>query len=130
MIILDTHAWIWWVDNHSRLRGEVRKLLDRETDVRISAISLLEIATAVSLNRLVLKPNTKEWLRAAQSLQQLQVEPITDEVCIESVSLPGIFHKDPADRLIVALARLRSAPLVTADRKILDYRGVETIPAE
>lgn len=96
MIVLDTHAWIWWVDDHPRLNPSVRDRIDLEDDVRICAISLLEISTAVSLGRL---------------------------------ALPGGFHRDPADRLIVALARLLDAPLVTADQKILAYPSVVTIEA-
>jgi PIN domain nuclease of toxin-antitoxin system len=98
--------------------------------VRVSAISLLEIATAVSLNRLTLRPSTRHWLTVAQSAQQIRVEPLTDTVCLDSANLPGEFHRDPADRLIVALARNLAVPLVTADGKILRYPEVQTIPAE
>jgi len=130
VIVLDTHAWIWWVDDHQRLRRSVRDQIDAENDVRVSAISLLEIATAVSLKRLSLRPSPSYWLSVAQSAEQIQIEPLTDKACLESVNLPGTFHRDPADRLIVALARILNCELVTADAKILEYSGVRCIGAE
>lgn len=79
MIVIDTHVWVWWVDDHPRLDRAVRDLMDSENEVRLSAISLPEIATAVSLGRLVLKPTAVHWLRIAQSLEQIRVDPITAE---------------------------------------------------
>jgi PIN domain nuclease of toxin-antitoxin system len=130
VIVLDTHVWIWWVDDSSRLKRAVRDQIDAESDVRVSAISLLEIATAVSSARLTLKPSAQQWLEVAQAAEQLRIEPITAELCLDSVALPGDFHRDPADRLIVALARKLDVQLVTADRKILAYTSVATIAAE
>ena len=130
MIVLDTHVWIWWVDGNSRLKDSVRDRIDTEAEVRVSAISLLEIATAVSLNRLSLRPSAREWLRLAQKPRQIYVEPLNASLCLDSVSLPGEFHRDPADRLIVALARSLNSELVTADGKILQYAEVRTIAAE
>lgn len=130
MIVLDTHVWIWWVDDHARLKRTVRDRIDLENDVRVSAISLLEISTAVSLARLILKPSPRNWLEIAQAAEQIRIEPLSSELCLESVSLPGEFHRDPAGRLIVALARKLNAELVTADRKILAYSSVATIAAE
>ncbi len=107
----------------------MRDRLDYENDVRVSAISLLEIATAASLNRLSLKPSPSEWLSVAQTIAQVRLEPLTAALCLDSVSLPGEFHRDPADRIIVALARGLDAELVTADEKILRYSGVRTVAA-
>jgi PIN domain nuclease of toxin-antitoxin system len=129
VIVIDTHVWIWWVDDDPKLKPGVRDRIDAEDDVRVSAISLLEISTAVSLNRLVLKPSADYWLQVAQTAEQIRIEPITAEVCLESVRLPGDFHRDPADRLIVALARMARAELITADSKILGYPGVRSIAA-
>jgi PIN domain nuclease of toxin-antitoxin system len=130
VIVLDTHVWIWWVDDHPRLKRTVRDRIDGESDVRVSAISLLEIATAHSLGRLKLKPSVNSWLEVAQSTEQIRLEPLTAALCLESATLPGEFHRDPADRLIVALARRLGAELVTADQRILAYPDVITIPAE
>lgn len=77
MIVIDTHVWVWWVDNLPLLKSSVRDRIDRESDVRVSAISLLEIATAVSLGRLVLRPSPPYWLEIAQSAEQVRIEPLT-----------------------------------------------------
>jgi PIN domain nuclease of toxin-antitoxin system len=130
VIVLDTHAWIWWVDDDARLKRSVRDRIDAENDVRVCAISLLEIATAVSLGRLTLLPSVELWLQVAQSTEQVRIEPLTDQLCLQSTTLPGTFHRDPADRLIVALARKLDVELVTADRKLLDYPHVKTLAAE
>jgi PIN domain nuclease of toxin-antitoxin system len=127
--VIDTHVSIWWVEDDPKLNRAVRDRIDAEDDVRVSAISLLEIATAVSLNRLVLRPSAAYWLRVAQNAEQIRIEPLTDRVCLESVNLPGQFRKDPADRLIVALARLLNADLITADSKIVGYDGVRAVQA-
>jgi PIN domain nuclease of toxin-antitoxin system len=129
VIVIDTHVWIWWVDDDPKLKPAIRDRIDSENDVRVCAISLLEIATAISLNRLILKPSPEYWLRIAQTAEQIRVEALTAEVCMESVSLLGEFHRDPADRLIVALARVLNVELVTADSKILGYSGVRAVAA-
>lgn len=130
MIVLDTHVWIWWVEDHPRLKRSVRDRIDSENDVRVSAISLLEIATAISLSRLTLKPTPRHWLEVAQNAEQIRIEPLTYSICLESTNLPGEFHRDPADRLIVALARKLDVELVTADQKILAYSSVTSLAAE
>lgn len=129
MIVLDTHTWIWWVDDDPKLKREVRDRIDKAADVRLSAISILDVATASSLGKLKLRPSTTFWIDVALFPEQLSVEPIRAETCFASVSLPGEFHRDPADRLIVALARELNAELVTADHKILTYPHVKTIAA-
>jgi PIN domain nuclease of toxin-antitoxin system len=130
VIVLDTHVWIWWIDDHPRLKRAIRDQIDVENDVRVSAISLLEIATAASLGRLKLKPSVRAWLEIAQAAEQIRLEPLTDTLCLEATTLPGEFHRDPADRLIVALARKLNTQLITADQRILNYPSVGTIAAE
>lgn len=128
MIVLDTHAWIWWVDNSPRLSQSVRDRIDTDADIRVCGISILEVATAASMGRLVLRPSTIQWLAVAQTA--VHIEPLTDVLCCASVVLPGDFHRDPADRLIVALARQLDVELVTADHKILAYKAVKTISVD
>jgi PIN domain nuclease of toxin-antitoxin system len=130
VIVLDTHAWVWWVDDHPRLNRSVRDRIDAEDDVRVCAISLLEIATAVGLGRLTLRPSAEHWLQIAQTAEQIHIEPLSDTLCLQSTTLPGTFHRDPADRLIVALARKLNVALVTADHKMLAYPHVKTPAAE
>ncbi len=126
MIVIDTHVWIWWVDDHPKLRPDVRDPIDREDDVRVSAISLDEIATAISVGRLWQSPSARHWFNIAETAAQISIEPPTGDLCVDSANRPGTFHRDPGDRLIVALARKLDAKLVTADHNILAYPHVRT----
>ncbi|TXL14083.1 hypothetical protein BMR04_13685, partial [Methylococcaceae bacterium HT3] len=62
----------------------------------------------------------------AASIHNLHFIPVDNEIAVQSVCLPGDFHPDLADRIITALARYYSAPLVTSDSKIQDYKYVQT----
>ncbi len=132
MIVLDTHALIWWVNGDSKLSVRARKVIELEMTVDggkilISAITAWEIAMLINKNHLVLTMDLNEWLDTVVSIDAVQFVPIDNEVAIQSVQLPGDFHPDPADRMITALARHYSAMLVTSDDKIRNYRHVKTI---
>ena len=98
----------------------------------MSAISVWEIATKAALGKLppnILPPgiSAREWFERASQTPGLRVLPITPDVALASAELPEPFHRDPADRLIVAQARRSRATLVTADRKILGYPHVRAL---
>lgn len=131
MIVLDTHAVLWWGNQDARLSpvaaAAIRK--EREKDsgrILISAISAWEIAMLVQAHRLDLATDVTAWLETLAEVRQVKFCPVTNEVAVHAVTLPGDFHKDPADRMIVATARLASATLLTADAKIQGYRHVRT----
>ena len=132
MIVLDTHALIWWVNGDSKLSARARKVIESEITIDggkilVSAITAWEIAMLVDNNRLVLTMDLNEWLDTVRSIDAVQFVPINNEVAVQAVQLPGDFHPDPADRMITALARHYSASLVTSDDKIRNYRHVKTI---
>ena len=128
MIVLDTHALIWWLGDDKRLVKSARSTINRSIadgeGVLVSAISAWEVAMLIKRGRLALSMSVDEWLLAAGSLEGVSVVPITADVAVHSVNLPGEFHQDPADRMIVALARERGAVLLTADEKIHRYPHV------
>jgi PIN domain nuclease of toxin-antitoxin system len=68
-----------------------------------------------------------EWLNSLLTVPNVTLLPLTAQSALDSTRLPGSFHGDPADRMIVATARAESAPLVTADQRIRAYRHVRTI---
>lgn len=130
MIVLDTHALIWWANGDARLSRPARKAIRDEQPggvVAVSAISAWEIALLVSKGRLALTMNVDTWLSAALALPGVRLVPVTLRVAVQSTRLPGAFHPDPADRMIVALARVHDAALVSADQRIRAYRHVRTI---
>ncbi len=129
MIVLDTHAWIWWVDGDRRLTQGQRDVIAAEEAnlIGVSAISCWEVAKLVELGRVALSCSLEEWLDQALSYPGVQLIALTPEIAIESTRLPGEFHRDPADQIIVATARVYGCSLVTSDEKILKYPHVTTI---
>jgi PIN domain nuclease of toxin-antitoxin system len=117
--LLDTHAWIWWLSGDAKLGRENLKELGRfPRDIRpaISAISLWEAATLESLDRLELKTTFDAWLAIAADPGTVRVIPITPHIAAEVARLPDTFHRDPADRLIVATSRVHGIPVLTRDQ--------------
>ena len=130
MIILDTQAWLWWTHDLSRLSKKAIKLIkkaERTDGIRVSVISVWEIALKSNIGKLILPLQINEWVHQASSYPNLTVELLSVQDAIESTKLPGDFHKDPADKIIVAMARRHKATLVTSDKLILAYKHVETI---
>jgi len=129
MIVLDTHIWVWWVHGDERLtRTQAEAIEANETDVvGVSAISCWEIAKLVEYGRLELPCSLEEWFEDALSYPGIHLLELTPEIVIESTQLPGEFHRDPADQMIVATARVYGCPLVTSDGRLLEYPHVETM---
>lgn len=127
MIVLDTHIWIWWLSGDSRLKSKHRASINNASQVLISSISCWEIAKLVEVNRLTLSMDVLLWLKMALAYPRVQLMELTPEIVVESTRLPGSFHKDPADQLIVATARILNCSVLTEDAKILGYSHVQTI---
>lgn len=129
MIILDTHIWIWWVHGVPTLSAATRQLLDsaESTGLGICAISCWEVAKLVEHGRLSLPCPVFDWLQQALSYPGVQLIELSPRISVESTQLPGSFHHDPADQIIVATARILDLPLVTVDERILAYPHVKHV---
>ena len=129
MILLDTHIWVWWVDENPQLSQRHTQLLqDSEQEgLGVSAMSCWEVAKLVERRRLQLACSIEEWMEQAVAYPGLRVLPLTPQIAIESTKLPAPFHRDPADQIIVATARMHDLSLLTMDRLILDYPHVRTL---
>jgi PIN domain nuclease of toxin-antitoxin system len=129
VIVLDTHIWIWWTHDPNRLSAsQIQTIQEHETDILgVSAISVWEIAKLVEHNRLELPGGLDDWLRQALRYPGIRRMELSTEIAVESTRLPGEFHRDPADQIIVATARVRNVPLVSSDRKIIAYPHVATV---
>ena len=132
MIVLDTHTLIWWVSNKEKLSKPAyqaieQELKDKDGEILVSSITAWEISLLVEKGRISLTMDLDEWLRTVSDIENLQFIAVDNEVAVQSVRLPGEFHPDPADRMITALARHYSVPLVTSDSKIQNYKHVKTI---
>ena len=122
-LLLDTHVWLWLVAGSPELSTDIRHSINRAAAagrLRI-AISLWEIALLASRGRIVLGKSISLWLMEALAEPGPAIEPLSPQIAIESYALPDVFHPDPADRMIVATARVTGAALLTRDRRILDY---------
>lgn len=129
MIVLDTHVWVWWVNDSPELSAAARGRIEAalaEDGVRISSISAWEVALLVSRNRLRLALDVTEWIARTETLAPVRFVPVNNAVALRSVLLPPPFHADPADRIIVATALELGATLITRDRRIRDYAHVNT----
>ena len=129
MIVLDTHIWVWWVHGDERLTASQLEFIQNNEDeeIGISAISLWEIAKLVENGKLELPVSLEKWFKQALSYPGVQIIELTPEIAAESTRLPGEFHKDPADQIIVATARIMKCKLVTSDERILNYSHVKTV---
>ena len=106
----------------------MRVLQASEADgLGISAISLWEVAKLVELHRLTLPCSVGSWLDQALSYPGMRLLPLDSRVAMESTQLPLPFHKDPADQMIVATARVHGCPLMTFDEKIRAYAHVKLV---
>jgi PIN domain nuclease of toxin-antitoxin system len=128
MIILDTHIWVWWVDNSSRLTQNQQQHIQQYSSqgLGVSIISCWEVAKLVEKNRLDLSINVDRWLEEALNYPDVQLLDLTLPIITQSTQLTG-FHSDPADQIIVATAKVYNCPLLTADNKILNYPHVTTL---
>lgn len=130
MIVLDTHILVWWVTGDAALSKKAKSVIEREQDggeIIVSAISAWEITMLVEKDRLVLSMDVSSWLATVAEIEGVKFLPVDVEIANKSVVLPGEFHKDPADRMIVATARKLAVPVVTKDEKIQSYPHVKTI---
>ena len=129
-LLLDTHVIIWAEQQPEELGKLARNLIEnRKNEILISPISTLEIAQLVATGRLNIGDAVEGWIsKALKNLQAISTE-LTHEIMARSYLLPKDFHKDPADRILVASANAYSATLVTADKKILGYQYLKTCNA-
>ena len=128
MILLDTHALVWWVSDPAQLSVRARRAVataERKRELTASAISVLEIATAVRRQRLVLATPLPMWLADVQVL--VRIEPVTARIAGMAGTFGDELHGDPADGLIAATAIDLGARLVTADRLLKKQRLVDVI---
>jgi PIN domain nuclease of toxin-antitoxin system len=127
MIILDTHIWIWWVDENPKLSSQNLEIIqaNRGNGLGISIISCWEVAKLVEKGRLSFECSVEEWLELALGYPGVELLDLNLSIILQSTRLTG-FHNDPADQIIVATAKVYNTSLLTQDQKILDYADIDT----
>ncbi|WP_072016100.1 type II toxin-antitoxin system VapC family toxin [Leptolyngbya sp. KIOST-1] len=127
MIILDTHAWIWWMNESSALSRKAINAIANADQIAIPAISCWELAMLDSKGRISLSMDVQVWLDIAFQRPRVILLPLTPEIAVLSTRLPGDFHGDPADRLIVASSLIHKASLISKDEKIRQWQYLPVI---
>ncbi len=126
MILLDTHEWVWWVNGDPALGPAADFLAANESaGLGVSIISCWEVAKKVEVGKLVLDRGLDAWLEGALAYPGVRLVDLTPAIVVESTRLPGPFHRDPANQMIVATARVLGVPLLTHDAKLVGYPHVE-----
>ena len=132
-LLLDTHVWIWLVNGERKIQGGTLDKLIRDKrfslDVRVSAMSVWEVGMLEIKGRIELPFDCLEWIRRALGAPGVSLAPVTAEIAVASSRLPGEFHGDPVDRILVATAQYLGATLVTQDSQILAYSKEHRLPA-
>jgi PIN domain nuclease of toxin-antitoxin system len=123
-LLLDTCGLLWLAAGHRRLSSPARRRIDSATLVGVSAITAWEVGLKAARGELKLPMEAEEWFEGAIAHHRLQVFEITPRIAFEANRLPW-HHRDPADRFILATARLHHMAVVTADDNFAIY-GVET----
>lgn len=125
--LLDTHAWIGWIEQDARLGAKALAALDSlPVDRRpfLCDISLWEVATLVERGRLALDVSLEDWLEAAAHPRSVRLLPLSARIAAEIARLPDTLHYDPADRVIVATSRVHRIPVLTHDDRLRRSRLV------
>ena len=127
MILLDTHIFVWLAIEDKKLSRKYLEILETVNERALSIMSCWEIAKLVEKGKLRFNVPIAEWLQTALDFNNIQILQLEIDIIADSISLPGKFHKDPADQLIVATARVLDIELMTVDEKIVNYPYVKLV---
>jgi PIN domain nuclease of toxin-antitoxin system len=126
VIVLDTHAWLWWAAEPVKLSRAAQDTIDHAERIGIATISCWEVAMLVEAGRIELDRPAGAWIEQALADARTQSLPLTSTVAVQAALLGREgFVGDPADRIIYATARNAGARLVTRDKSLrtFDPRG-------
>lgn len=130
MIILDTHVWVWWASNPDLLSRAAEEAVHAgiaEDRLYVSSVSAWEVSLLTRKGRLELTTAVDDWIARSEALPFLRFVAVDNRIAIEANQLPGVIHDDPADRMIVATARILGATLITKDQRLREYPHVKTL---
>lgn len=130
MIVLDTHAWVWWLTEPRSLSRKARAATEQASEhatLAVSSISVWEVALLSKRDRIELEMPFQEWLHKAEAVAGIEYVEIDNRIAFRSVELPGFPNPDPADRIVVSTALELGAPVVSKNAAIRSYAAVESI---
>lgn len=121
-MLIDTHVFLWFLLGIQKLDSmEIESIISAQQQgaLYISAISIWELAMLEKHSRITLNKPLEKWIKLAT--EGVKIVPVDGDIALESVKLPNFEHKDPADRFIIATARILGLKLLSKDQKITDY---------
>lgn len=130
MILLDTHAWVWWLTEPKKLSKVAQRAISqtqRDSDIGISTMSCWEVAMLVAKNRLAFTIDVEQWIEEALALPTVRFLDLSVKIAVRSSRLPGELHGDPVDRILAATAIEHACPLVTKDERLRSYQHIKAI---
>jgi len=114
-LLLDTHAFLWFIDGNARLSPQARELIEDQKNAKlVSVASLWEMGIKISLGRLHLTQPFEELIPAQMRINGFGLLPLRIPHIAKVVSLP-FHHRDPFDRLIVGQCMAEDLSLVSVD---------------
>jgi PIN domain nuclease of toxin-antitoxin system len=127
VIVIDTHTWLWWVNDETNLSAGARRAIDGADTVGVPTISAMEVAALVRRGKITLDAEARAWVGQALALDRVLELPLTADVALEAGSSGDDFAGDPADRIIYATAIVVGSKLVTRDRFLRRYDPLRTV---
>jgi len=119
--LLDTHAFIWWDSDPTKLSTQARAVCeDRENAIFLSTASAWEMQIKLQLGKLSLRLSLEELIASQQKTNNIQILPVALGHVLALKDLPSP-HKDPFDRLLIAQAKVEEAVLISHDPLFADY---------
>ena len=129
-LLLDTHVWLWALESPDKMGRKCRAALESdENTLFVSTISTVEFGQLISVDKISFKSTLESWARRGTELLGLKTAELSHAIAILAYNLPGVFHKDPADRILVATAIHHGYTIVSADERILEYPHVLSLDA-
>ena len=126
MILLDTHAWIWWLAEPRKLSRPAARAIAGANEVAVSPVSCWEVAMLVKKGRLRFDRDVQTWIQQAFARPQISLAELTPRIAVEAAALDAL-GADPSDCLIVATAQVLHVPIVTKDERIHRFPGVRAV---
>ena len=127
MLLLDTCAYLWFFSDRRAMSEEANEQLDGADRFGVSLASVWEVAVKVQVGKLTLDLPVDDWVRRSLLHPAVELLPLTPMLVVFATQLPGVFHKDPFDRAIVATAIHENLTVVTRDTRILAYPSVKAL---
>lgn len=126
MMLLDTHIFIWLVNGDEKLSEKSKNIIKAEQNKYLSVISCWEISLLLEKDRMKLKFSYDDWIQSSLSAYNVKLINLDLDIILTYHKLSN-FHSDPADRLISATSICKNIPLLTFDKKLIEYKGLNIV---